>query len=88
MYGCGLSQQAALMLARQHNEYNQVQRSTSFGEIAASCRRLLFTHFAPEAVDDVHADMPEIPRYNSQQYREFKADCMALLVSTQIVRSG
>lgn len=65
MYGCGLSQQAAMMLARQHNEYNQVQ---SFGEIAASCRRLLFTHFAPEAVDDVHADMPEIPHYNSQQY--------------------
>ena len=86
MYGCGLGQSAALLLARQHNEYNQVQRSTSFGEIAANCRRLLFAQFAPEISDTVHGDMPDLPRYNSQQYREFKAECMTLLVSTQIVR--
>ena len=85
MYGKGLQRSATLALARQHNEYNQIQRVTTFPEIAASCRRLLFEQFGCGEVDDVDANMPNIPRYNSTIYREFKQECLAFLVSTQIV---
>jgi prephenate dehydratase len=69
VYGNGLSRSATLVLAKQHNEYNQIQRITSFPEVAACCRRLLFSHFADEeAVDDGSTTLI-IPRYNSQQYQ-------------------
>ena len=87
VYGSGLDQTSALMLAHQHNECNQMQRITSFGEIAASCGRLLFTKFASTTVqDDIQAQMPSIPRYNSQSYHEFKEECLTMLVNTHTVR--
>ena len=85
VYGSGLSRSASLVLARQHNEFNQIQRTTSFPEIAASCRRLCFAHFAPERMDTIDEGMPELPRYNSQPYRAFKQECCNFLVSTQVV---
>lgn len=84
VYGRGLTRQAALVLARQHNEFNQIQRTTSFPEIAASCRRLLFAHFSGENDDDGTAEL-SIPRYNSQPYRCFKQECLTFLVSSQTV---
>jgi len=85
VYGSGIGRSAALILARQHNEYNQIQRVTTFPELAASCRRLLFTEFGPELVDGSESPMPEIPRYNSQGYRAYKRECLMFLVSSQIV---
>ena len=85
VYGSGLSRSALLVLAKQHNEFNQIQRTTSFPEIAACCRRLLFSHFAQEAEVDDGDTMPEVPRYNTNAYREFKQECLQFLVSTQVV---
>ncbi len=53
VYGSGLSQEQILVLAQQHNRFNQVQLSTTFPEIAAACRRPTFLHFAEE---DSHDD--------------------------------
>lgn len=76
VYSSGLTRTAALVLARQHNEINQIQRTTSFPEVAASCRRLLFSHFAePGTTDNIDTDLT-IPRYNSLQYRRFKHECL------------
>jgi len=85
VYGKGLQRSAALSLARQHNECNQIQRVTTFPEIAASCRRLLLEKFGSGQLDDENSRMPNIPRYNSTPYREFKQECLSFLVSTQMV---
>lgn len=81
-YGQRLTRAAALVLARQHNEVNQIQRVTGFPEIAASCRRLAFAHFCP---DQNEADLSNVPRYNTQAYRAYKQECVAYLVGTQVV---
>ena len=86
VYGSGLSRSASLVLARQHNEFNQIQRTTSFPEMAACCRRLLFSHFAEENEKDDGVTMPVIPRYNTQTYRAFKQECLTFLLSSQVVR--
>ena len=83
--GMGLGRSATLVLAKQHNEFNQIQRITSFPEVAACCRRLVFSHFAePESVDDGTTN-PIIPRYNSQPYISFKQECVTYLLSSQTV---
>jgi hypothetical protein len=71
VYGQGLPRTSALVLAQQHNEFNLIQRSTSFSEIAACCRRLLFSHFAGEALDDGITE-PVVPRYNTAKYRRLR----------------
>ena len=48
VYGSGLSQSALLVLAKQHNEFNQIQCTTNFPETATCCWRLLFFHFAQD----------------------------------------
>ena len=58
---------------------------TTFPEIAASYRRLLFEQFGSGEIDDDDAKMPDIPRYNSTVYREFKQECLTFLVSNQSV---
>ena len=87
VYGGGLSRSASLVLARQHNEFNQIQRTTSFPELAASCRRLLFAHFAKKGEVDDGIVVPSVPRYNSQGYRVYKQECLTFLVSSQVVRT-
>ena len=52
IYGKGMKCPAALVLARQHNEFNSIQRCTSFPEMAACYRMLLFSHFCGEGDDD------------------------------------
>ena len=84
IYGSGMSRPAVLTLARQHNDVNQVHRVTCFAELAATCRRLLFAHFA-EGINDDGEHSPKIPRYNSQAYRGFKQECLTFLVSSQTV---
>ena len=42
VYGQGLSTEATLTIAQQHNLYNQIQRTITFPEIAAACKRVLF----------------------------------------------
>ena len=42
IYGSGLSRNAILRLSNQHNEVNKMQRTTSFPDVASTCRRLLF----------------------------------------------
>ena len=76
-----------LVLARRHNEINQVQRVTTFPEIAASCRRLLFVHFAKDGNHD-ESYMPDVPRYNTKAYGEFKQECLQYLVSSRVVCVG
>lgn len=85
MYGNGLTQEAALTLAQVHNETNQLQRATSFSEVVATCRRLLFSQFGPDLSDTADGPMPEVPRYNAQDYRQFKSTCLSILVNTQTV---
>lgn len=85
IYGHGLARQAALVLARHHNEYNLIQRSTSFAEVSACCRRLLYSHFASEGVTDDGEMEPTVPRYNSTRYRVFKQECLTFMLSTQTV---
>ena len=81
-----MSQTAALNLAQKHNEANQVQRATSFAEIAGTFRRLLFIEFSNGLdSDDDGGVMPEVPRYNTQAYRDFKTKCVSILVNTQTV---
>ena len=44
VYASDLSTAAQVVLARQHNEINQIQRVTTFSELAACCRRFAFQH--------------------------------------------
>lgn len=85
VYGNGLSRSATLMLAKQHNELNQIQRITTFTEVAACCRRLVFSHFAETGAVDDGTTTPTIPRYNSQPYISFKQECVTYLLSSQTV---
>lgn len=87
VYGNGLSRSATLVLAKQHNELNQIQRVTSFPEVAACCRRLMFSHFAEEGAIDDGMTTVTVPRYNSQPYISFKQECVTYLLSSQIVSS-
>ena len=84
VYGNALSLSSMLFLARQHNDYNQIQRVTSFPEVAACCRRLLFAHFGENLVEEESVCL-DIPRYNSQPYREYKEECVSFIASSQIV---
>ena len=81
-----MSRLALLVLARQHNEINQIQRNTTFPEVAASCHRLLFAHFGEEGTSDDGEYMPDIPRYNTQKFRDFKQECIGYLCSSRVVR--
>ena len=76
---------AALVLARQHNKFNSIQRCTSFPEMAACCRRLLFSHFCGEGDDDGRVTDITVPKYNSTRYRIFKQEYLTFLLSFQIV---
>lgn len=85
VYGQGLSTEGILTIAQQHNQYNQIQRTTTFPEIAAVCRRLAFAHFAAEGkLDDGQYD-PPVPRYNTQRYRDWKKECMRSCRTPQVV---
>ena len=85
VYGCGLTQAAALTLAKRHNETNQLQRATSFSEIAGTCRRLIFSEFGDKLDDTMDGSMLDNSRYNSQNYRDFKSKYLSILVNTQTV---
>lgn len=86
VYGNALSASSVLLLARQHNDYNQIQRVSSFPEVAACCRRLLFSHFGTNVMDDENVSL-EVPRYNSQPYRDYKKECVPFITNSQIVSS-
>lgn len=85
VYDKELTRSAALDLARQHNEYNSIHRTTSFPEVAACCRRLLFSHFAGDGVSDDGSTDLDVPRYNKTAYRVFKQECLTFLMSSQTV---
>jgi hypothetical protein len=85
VYSTSLSRKCLLVLARQHNDYNEIQRETTFAEVSASCRRLLFLHFAEESEEDNGRYMPVIPRYNTNRYKEFKQECLYYLHSPRLV---
>ena len=85
VYGSELSRICLLVLARQHNEYNQIQRETTFPETVSSCRQLLYSHFAVDNGQDDRTYMPKIPHYNSNTYKAFKSECMTYLHSPRIV---
>lgn len=86
VYADGLPRHAVLVLASQHNEFNLIQRTTTFPEIAACCRQLLFSLFA-EGMEDDGTNNPMVPYYNSTQYKLYKHECLSFLVSSQVVRS-
>ena len=84
VYWKDLSRFGALVLARQHNTFNQIQRP-SFPELAACCLRLLWSHFATQNEVDTGTTVLDIPRYNTQAYRMFKQECLKFLTSSQVV---
>lgn len=84
LYCKDLSRLGALVLARQHNEFNQIQQRTSFPELAACCLRLLWSHFATQNEVDTGTTVLDIPRYNTQSYRMFKQECLKFLTSSQV----
>ena len=84
VYGSELSRAGKLILARQHNEFNQIQCTTTFPEMSACCRRLMFAHFAPDQYDD-GTYVPDVPRYNAQPYQDWKSECTTFLQSSSAV---
>ena len=80
-----MSRNAILRLGNQQNEVNKIQRATTLCEVAATCRRLLYAHFASDNLKDDGEYMPHIPRYNTQKYREWKAECVSYLSSSTTV---
>lgn len=87
VYGTGLSRVSMHVLARRHNQINQVQRVTTFPEIATSCWSLLFVHFAKDSHRD-QSNMPDVPHYNTKAYGEFKQEFSQYLVSSRVVCVG
>ena len=85
VYGSEMSRSTILRLANQQNEVNKIQRTTTLAEVAATCRRLMFAHFASNDLSDDGKNMPHIPRYNTQKYREWKAECVTYLSSPTTV---
>ena len=85
IYGAELSRNAILRLANQQNEINKIQRATTLAEVAATCRRLMFAHFTSGDLLDDGENMPNIPRYNTQKYREWKTECVSYLSSPTMV---
>lgn len=85
VYGSGMSNESILTLAQDHNSVNQVQRVTTFPEVAMICRRLLFKHFACEGQEDDGEYSPVVPRYNSNDYREWKRECLLYCVNSKVV---
>ena len=85
VYGSRLTSPAALVLARQHNDFNKIQRTTSFPEVSACCRRIMFSHFALEGETDDGETNPTVPYFNSKGYRAFKQECSTYLLSSQMV---
>ena len=77
-----MGKELILVLAQQHNSLNQIQRVTTFPETCAICRRLLFQHFGGE---DDGASFPQIPRYNTKNYRDWKSDCLLYTVNPRMV---
>ena len=84
IYGAGMTRGTILRLANQHNEVQKVQRATAFSEVTATCRRLMYIHFG-EGMEDDGSQCPQIPRYNSQKYRDWKTECMTYLSSPTTV---
>lgn len=84
IYGAGLSEEAILKVAQHHNFCNQVQRRTTFVEVAATCRRLCFKHFGNGHEDDGLFN-PTVPRYNTMQYRKWKKDCINACQTPNVV---
>ena len=87
IYGAGLSEEAILKVAQHHNFFNQVQRHTTFVEVAATCRRLCFKHFG-NGQDDDGVFNPVVPRYNTTQYRKWKKECMDACQTPNVVCSN
>lgn len=85
VYGAELSRSEILRLANQQNEISKIQRATTLSEVAATCRRLMFEHFATGDLLDDGKNMPHIPRYNTQKYREWKTECVSYLASPTTV---
>lgn len=81
----GFNKESVLFLAQQHNTLNQIQRVTTFPETAAICRRLLSKHFAKGKKDD-GTFSPDVPYYNANSYKEWKADCLLYSVTPRMVK--
>ena len=84
IYGAGLSEGVILKVAQHHNYFNQMQRHTTFVEVAAACRRLCFKHFGDGHADDGTYN-PEVPRYNTMQYRNWKKECIQICKTPNVV---
>lgn len=85
VYGNGISIGSVVLLAQQHNTLNQIQRVTTFPETAEICRRLLFKHFAKGKEDD-GTFFPDVPYYNANTYKEWKAECLLYSVTPRMVK--
>ena len=86
IYGAGLTKEAILKVSQHHNVFNQVQRCTTFVEVAAACRRLCFKHFGDGHNDDGSYN-PVVPRYNTTQYRIWKNECIQMCQTPNVVCS-
>lgn len=75
IYGSETPTEVLLLLAKEHNNLNQIQRVSTFPEVAGVCHRLLKSHFG---------DSP-VPRYNTKDYRKWKSDCLRYCVCPKMV---
>ena len=83
VYGNDLSFEAKLYLAEQHNEFNQIQRETTFPEVAALCRKIAFHQFwqwEPETDSEI-----EYPYTSTADYKKFKEECETILTGGNVV---
>ena len=85
IYGAGLTEEAIIKVSQHHNFFNQMQRHTTFVEVAAACRRLCFKHFGDGHEDDGTYN-PDVPRYNTLQYRNWKKECIHICKTPDVVR--
>ena len=84
IYGSELSEAAKVYLANEHNEANQIQRTSNFSEIASVCRKFAVAHFTENAVDSPQLEI-KVPYFNTQEYKDFKRDCQTLLIGNKAV---
>ena len=76
VYASDLSTAAQVVLARQHNEINQIQCVTTISELASCCRRFAFQDFG---------SLDVVPKGQSKEYKQFKTSCVTYLKSTKTV---
>ncbi len=84
IYGNDIPRMAAMMLAKQHNKFNSIQCSTGFAELAACCESYIRAFCYGQMTVKLTYPGRDITK---KIYIAFQQECLALLTTSQIVRS-